>query len=87
MEKQEITQIREERWQKMLEDELKKAGMKQEELGKGALCPDWKMDMAKALQDTGGPPVRWIAERLNMGSPNALRSRLSERRKKICKEM
>ena len=90
MEKQEIAQIREERWQKMLEEELKKTGIKQEELGKGALCPEWKMDMAMALQDNGGAPVRWIAERLNMGSPNALRSRLSERRRENredCKKM
>jgi hypothetical protein len=32
--------------------------------------------MALALQSGGAIPIRWIAEKLNMGKPDALRSSL-----------
>jgi REP element-mobilizing transposase RayT len=80
MGKQEIAQIREAHWLKLMEMEMKKAGKRPEEFGKGQLCPKWKLEVAQAMQTAGGVPIRWLAERLSMGNPNALRSRLSQYR-------
>jgi REP element-mobilizing transposase RayT len=80
MQKQEIAQIREAHWQKLLEAELTKVGKSTAELKGRPLCPEWKVTIALALQSGGGVPVRWIAEHLSMGKPDALRSTLSQYR-------
>jgi len=80
MEKQEIAEIREAHWRKLLEAELSKAGKVVSDLESRLLCPEWKLEMALGLQ-SGGAPVRWIAEQLKMGEADSLRSRLSSYRK------
>jgi len=80
MGKQEVAQLREAHWWKLLEAELTKAGKSAEEFDSPKLCPEWKLEMALALQSRGGVPVRWIAEQMKMGKPDALRSSLSRYR-------
>jgi REP element-mobilizing transposase RayT len=80
MEKQRMAQIREAHRQKLLEEELTKVGKSTAEPDSRILCPEWKLEMALVLQSGGGIPIRWIAEKLTMGKPDALRSSLSRYR-------
>jgi REP element-mobilizing transposase RayT len=81
IEKQEIAEIHEAHWRKLLEAELSKAGKATDELNSRFRCPEWKLKMALGLQ-SGGVPIRWIAEQLKAGGADSLRSRLSGYRKK-----
>jgi len=86
MEKQDVVEMREAHWRKLLEAELSKAGKSTDELNSRFKCPEWKLEMAHGLQ-SGGAPVRWIAEQLRAGDPSALRARLSDYRKEHRQKM
>jgi REP element-mobilizing transposase RayT len=83
MERREVEELRKAHWRKLLESELSKAGKSQSEMRSELLCPEWKLAIATMLQRTGGAPIRWLAEHLHMGKPDAVRSRISRYRNEI----
>ncbi len=79
----EIRELKEARWQEKLSTLLSAAGKSLEDAAADSKGAAWKRGLAVELRRTVGAPHGWIAERLAMGSPHALRAHLSRTRSRI----
>jgi REP element-mobilizing transposase RayT len=77
MQKEEIEELREMRWNEILTRSLGEQGKTESDVKKRPRFQIWKMQIAARLRKEGGAPVGWIAEKLQMGKPSSLRSYLT----------
>lgn len=77
IEPDELREIRASRWAEALARGLVEAGRSAEELGRAAKGASWKIALAVMLRRNVGATHRWLAEALEMGSANSVRSYLS----------
>ncbi len=73
----EIEDLKEARWRGALEHALRQAGKTAEDVRADAKGAAWKRVAATVLRDEANAPHRWIAQTLNMGCANSVRSYLS----------
>jgi hypothetical protein len=76
----EIRELKHARWAKALEEALLSKGRTPNSLAEGRFAEPWKVELAKQLRDEAGASSVWLAENLQMGSPNSVRSWLSRSR-------
>jgi len=71
-------ELKEARWEWMVEEELKRRGKSEEDVGKDAKGAHYKAEIAWRLrrETTAGNP--WIAKRLNMGHPSRVSNLIRE---------
>lgn len=69
----EIRDLKEARWQAALDEGLSLRGKNRGDLFQHRRSPRWKVEMACMLRREAGAPYRWIAEKLQMGSPHSVR--------------
>jgi REP element-mobilizing transposase RayT len=69
----EIRDLKEARWQVVLDEVLSQRGKNRDDLVQTRRSPRWKVEMAFILRKQVGAPYRWIAEKLQMGSPLSAR--------------
>jgi len=63
----EVIELREEKWQGVLEELLKEADKKREDVELSPKTAEWKVRIAKRLRETTTARNAWIAENLAMG--------------------
>jgi hypothetical protein len=80
--REEIRDLKEARWQAALDELLTHHRPKQDDLVTARRCPRWKIEIALSLRTHVGAPYRWIAEKLAMGSPAAVRVAVCRRANK-----
>lgn len=76
----EIQELKETRWRGALERVLRQVGKTAEAVRTDAKGAAWKRAAAATLRDEANAPHRWIAQVLNMGCANSVRSYLSRAR-------
>jgi hypothetical protein len=64
--------MRERRWAKALAAEMAKRGKTAADARRDRKSVVWKVEIARRLKDTTQAGNRWLAERLNMGRPEAV---------------
>ena len=69
-----------------MREELKRRRWREEELGRRAKGDDGKVALAWRLRRETVMTVRWIAERLRMGTPGYLNHLLYLRRRKVTRK-
>lgn len=77
----EAEEIRELRWEKALAGGLELLGKREEDLMESRKGETWKVALARWLRETALVPNRWIADRLKMGTRDAVSSLVSRHRK------
>ena len=81
LELDELQQIREAHNESALEEALKKAGRREDELLTKPRGQEWKIDMAVEMRNRG-VPVTWLAKRLHLGKSTSVRNALWRARRK-----
>lgn len=79
LERAELREFREARWEEVLTEALRVAGRKIEEAAKAPKRAEWKLAAMRALR-AEGVPYKWITEKLNMGKPDVLRVYVSRQK-------
>ncbi len=77
---QELRDFKHVKWESVLQRLLNEAGKTLEAAATDSKGAVWKHELAERLRRDAAAPHAWIAERLQMGSPNSVRSYLSRRR-------
>lgn len=73
----EIRVMKEERWAESFNRILSAEGRTRDQLWEDKKSAAWKIALAARLRSETGAPIKWIAQRLHMGSANAVRGYLS----------
>lgn len=81
----EAKELREVRWEKVVEDLLSRLGRSERELSLSAKGAPWKVAMARMLRERYLVPHAWIAERLQMGRVSTVQSAVSRHRRGLIK--
>lgn len=76
----EAKELREPLWERRLKEGLEVLGKSEAELTSMPKGCDWKVALARHLRERSLIPNRWLAERLNMGTPKSVSSRISSHR-------
>lgn len=76
---EELADLREEKWERLLEEKSEKAGKTLEDAKKSTKSAEWKVKIAGALRKQTTATNLWIAECLGMGHPNRVRNLIKER--------
>jgi len=71
---EEMAELREAKWERVLEEKLEKIGKTLEEAKKSPKSAEWKVEIAGALRNQTTATNIWIAERLAMGHPSRVRN-------------
>jgi len=71
--KSEISEIKETKWLNALQSTLLALGKNPHDIAQDPKNASWKIQLAALLRRQVGAPHRWLAMKLNTGSPNALR--------------
>ena len=74
----ELEDLRNARWSSALVEALRAARKTGEDVSQDPKGETWKISAALKLRGVGAPH-RWVAENLNMGSPNSVRAYVSRR--------
>jgi putative transposase len=74
----ELRDIRERRWQELLEGQLRATGRNEPEISRGPRDAPWKIEIAARLRKHG-VPYRWISDTLCMGAPHVIRAHVFRR--------
>jgi hypothetical protein len=69
----ELREIKETRWRNALERALEASGKTASDVSENPKGAHWKIRIAQLLRRQFATPHRWIAEHLNMGTPEAVR--------------
>jgi len=77
----EAAEMREPRWERNLEHGLAALGRHADELETSKKSERWKVALARYLRERLLVPNTWLAERLQMGTPNSVSSRISRSRR------
>jgi len=77
----EAAEMREPRWERNLEHGLAALGRHADELETSKKSERWKVALARYLRERLLVPNAWLAERLQMGTPNSVSSRISRSRR------
>lgn len=72
----EITELREARWETALHDSLRATGKSAEDLLTRPKKQDWKIALAQEVRRTSGASISWLASQLHLGASGTLRSYL-----------
>lgn len=72
LERAELGEFREARWQEVLAEALRVAGRTADEAAEAPKRAEWKLEAMRALR-AEGVPYKWITGKLNMGKPDVLR--------------
>lgn len=78
--REEAEEFRRDKWEAVFLDELQAAGRQEADLVTHPRMQPWKLDLADHLQRESGISLAWLANRLQIGKPNSLRSYLSRAR-------
>ncbi len=73
----EAEELREPLWERRLKEGLEVLGKSEAELMSARKGCDWKVALARHLRERSLTPNRWLAARLNMGTPKSVSSRVS----------
>ena len=73
----EIRAMKEERWAECARRILSADGKSRDDLWNDMKSAPWKVALAAKLRRETGAPIKWIAQRLHMGTPNSVRGYLS----------
>jgi len=76
----EAEELREPLWERRLKQGLEALGKSKAELLSARKGCDWKVALARYLRESSLVPNRWLADRLNMGTPKSVSSRVSSHR-------
>ena len=76
----EVTEFKIAKWESELAQALHWLGKTDADLHTRPRLQSWKLGIADRLQREGGISVAWLADRLQLGKPNSLRSYLSRAR-------
>jgi putative transposase len=79
LDKEEVAQLREAQWEKVLRAELKRRRKTPHDAASAAKGADWKVEIAVCLRRECLAPNAWIAERLQMGRPGAVSALVGRR--------
>ena len=79
----EASEMREPRWERVLEELLEYLGKSRSELEGARKCEDWKVCIARRLREKHLVPYVWIAENLHMGAVSTVQSQVSLNRKRF----
>jgi len=82
LEHAELADLKHARYQDALEQALRVMGKPSEALRQDRKTAPWKIDLALELRKSA-VPYRWIAEHLNMGSPDSLRGLVTKRKREL----
>ena len=74
--REEAQALRESLWQYTLEQELASVGKTTADLQSRPRKQPWKIDLAQRIRDQSGASMTWLAEALQLGKPESLRSYL-----------
>ncbi|MBX3750576.1 MAG: transposase [Opitutaceae bacterium] len=77
------SELRQARWNAMLDRLLAKAGRTRAEMAEAAKSESWKVALALQLKRTTMAPNAWIAQTMAMGTPGSLSVYLSAARKEL----
>ncbi len=80
LEREEVRELRESAWSLCLEEELAALGKTKTDLNCRPRKQAWKLDLAQRIRDKSAAPYRWLAEALDIGRPESLRSYLCRHR-------
>lgn len=80
MERDEVYELRESFWSLCLEEELAALGKTKADLTCRPRKQPWKLDLARRIRDKAAAPYRWLADALDFGRPESLRSYLCRER-------
>lgn len=75
--------LREAHWESALEQALKVRRRKEAELLTSGKTAAWKIELALHVRQSSGARIAWLAQRLQLGSPDTARSQLSLARRKL----
>lgn len=78
----EARELREPHWERRIEQALLALGKTEEDLLVSRKSENWKVALARHMRETCLTPNAWLADRLNMGTPKSLASRVSAHRLK-----
>lgn len=81
IEREEVRGLRELVWEQAVVDALRADGRTEEQLRTKPLSKRWKLELADRVQRGVGASVVWLAERLQLGQGDTLRSQLSRFRR------
>jgi hypothetical protein len=74
----ELRELNEQRWEQVVQDELKRLRKTESDLCEDRKSADWKRTIAVRLRTTTGASNPWIAQRLNTGHPSYISKWLKE---------
>lgn len=80
--REEVAEFKSAKWEAELAQALQMMGKTELDLSTRPYLQPWKLDLADRMQREGGASVAWLANRLQVGKPNSLRSYLSRARSK-----
>lgn len=78
--REELDDFRRDKWETALADGLQATGRAEADLVTRPRLQPWKLELADRLQRECGISLAWLANRLQIGKPNSLRSYLSRAR-------
>lgn len=81
MERDEVSELRENVWSLCVEGELAALGKTHDDLACRPRKQPWKLELARRVRDKSAAPYRWLADALDLGRPESLRSYLCRQRK------
>lgn len=82
IDQQEVAELKEELWTSVLEEVLKDLGKTGEPVSTRPRKTDWKVEAAGLARERSGASIKWLAEKLDLGTPQSVRTYLYEMKRR-----